>query len=55
MAVALVLMESPAIIMAVLLYTLVRNKQRQLAVVGGAANPGAYPLHKRRFSTKWGA
>jgi hypothetical protein len=33
-------MESPAIITAMLLSTYVRNKQSQLAVVGGAASPG---------------
>lgn len=41
MAVALVLMESPAVILAVLLSTYVRNKQRQPALAGGApGSPG---------------
>ncbi len=40
MAVALVLMESPAVIMAVLLSTFVRNKQRQAAIVNAENGSG---------------
>ncbi|MEW6153403.1 MAG: sodium-dependent bicarbonate transport family permease [Actinomycetota bacterium] len=43
MAVALVLMESPAIVMAVLLATLARNRQAQQAVAHGAAAVNAGP------------